>query len=128
MHEIFSAPIQPTVRARISRGEIIYSGDLGSFALLVRRLSLETMIAKTFPEFRAWEMSEIAEARANVRQESTRADSRIRTDDLIITNDLLYQLSYIGIPVLSSPPRSPEVTAGPESVIRPLSGRRRKAG
>ena len=25
------------------------------------------------------------------------ADSRIRTDDLIITNDLLYQLSYIGI-------------------------------
>ena len=26
-----------------------------------------------------------------------RADSRIRTDDLIITNDLLYQLSYIGI-------------------------------
>jgi hypothetical protein len=29
-----------------------------------------------------------------------RADSRIRTDDLIITNDLLYQLSYIGILVL----------------------------
>jgi hypothetical protein len=26
-----------------------------------------------------------------------RADSRIRTDDLIITNDLLYQLSYIGV-------------------------------
>jgi hypothetical protein len=26
------------------------------------------------------------------------ADSRIRTDDLIITNDLLYQLSYIGVP------------------------------
>jgi hypothetical protein len=25
------------------------------------------------------------------------ADSRIRTDDLIITNDLLYQLSYVGI-------------------------------
>ena len=25
------------------------------------------------------------------------ADSRIRTDDLIITNDLLYQLSYIGV-------------------------------
>jgi hypothetical protein len=59
---------------------------------------------------------------------SGRADSRIRTDDLIITNDLLYQLSYIGILVLSSPPRFPEVAAGPESVIRPLSGRRRKAG
>jgi hypothetical protein len=29
-----------------------------------------------------------------------RADSRIRTDDLIITNDLLYQLSYIGIALL----------------------------
>ena len=28
-----------------------------------------------------------------------RADSRIRTDDLIITNDLLYQLSYIGISI-----------------------------
>jgi hypothetical protein len=28
------------------------------------------------------------------------ADSRIRTDDLIITNDLLYQLSYIGNLVL----------------------------
>jgi hypothetical protein len=27
---------------------------------------------------------------------SGQADSRIRTDDLIITNDLLYQLSYIG--------------------------------
>ena len=26
-----------------------------------------------------------------------KADSRIRTDDLIITNDLLYQLSYIGV-------------------------------
>jgi hypothetical protein len=33
--------------------------------------------------------------------ERRRADSRIRTDDLIITNDLLYQLSYIGILVLS---------------------------
>jgi hypothetical protein len=29
------------------------------------------------------------------------ADSRIRTDDLIITNDLLYQLSYIGIETFS---------------------------
>jgi hypothetical protein len=31
------------------------------------------------------------------KKPKTRADSRIRTDDLIITNDLLYQLSYIGI-------------------------------
>jgi hypothetical protein len=30
-------------------------------------------------------------------ENSEEADSRIRTDDLIITNDLLYQLSYIGI-------------------------------
>jgi hypothetical protein len=33
-------------------------------------------------------------------KEAFGADSRIRTDDLIITNDLLYQLSYIGIGVL----------------------------
>jgi hypothetical protein len=33
------------------------------------------------------------------------ADSRIRTDDLIITNDLLYQLSYIGVVALSSSDR-----------------------
>ena len=31
---------------------------------------------------------------SNILEEG--ADSRIRTDDLIITNDLLYQLSYIG--------------------------------
>jgi hypothetical protein len=31
------------------------------------------------------------------RRASRPADSRIRTDDLIITNDLLYQLSYIGV-------------------------------
>ena len=31
-----------------------------------------------------------------MRSGGGRADSRIRTDDLIITNDLLYQLSYIG--------------------------------
>jgi hypothetical protein len=32
-----------------------------------------------------------------INEELCGADSRIRTDDLIITNDLLYQLSYIGI-------------------------------
>jgi hypothetical protein len=32
--EIFSGRIQPTVRARISKGENIYSGDPGSFARL----------------------------------------------------------------------------------------------
>jgi hypothetical protein len=43
------------------------------------------------------------------------ADSRIRTDDLIITNDLLYQLSYIGI--FSSLPRCPRVDTGRESAV-----------
>ncbi len=28
------------------------------------------------------------------------ANDRIRTDDLLITNELLYQLSYIGMPSL----------------------------
>jgi hypothetical protein len=31
------------------------------------------------------------------QQLKTGADSRIRTDDLLITNQLLYQLSYVGI-------------------------------
>jgi hypothetical protein len=66
--------------------------------------------------------------RPQIGSGSGRADSRIRTDDLIITNDLLYQLSYIGILVLSSPLCFPAVTAGHESVVRPLSGGRRKAG
>ncbi len=35
--------------------------------------------------------------RPRINSGSERADSRIRTDDLIITNDLLYQLSYIGV-------------------------------
>ena len=35
--------------------------------------------------------------RSSFEYAERRADSRIRTDDLIITNDLLYQLSYIGI-------------------------------
>lgn len=26
-----------------------------------------------------------------------RAENRIRTDDLLITNELLYQLSYLGV-------------------------------
>ncbi len=28
---------------------------------------------------------------------ASRAENRIRTDDLLITNELLYQLSYLGI-------------------------------
>ncbi len=52
--------------------------------------------------------------RLRMRSGGGRADSRIRTDDLIITNDLLYQLSYIGIctTILSLPsslPRFPGV-------------------
>jgi hypothetical protein len=31
--------------------------------------------------------------------QSERAGSRIRTDDLLITNQLLYQLSYTGVPI-----------------------------
>ena len=30
------------------------------------------------------------------RREKRGANSRIRTDDLLITNELLYQLSYVG--------------------------------
>ncbi len=30
-------------------------------------------------------------------KEKLKANGRSRTDDLIITNDLLYQLSYVGI-------------------------------
>lgn len=29
--------------------------------------------------------------------DTKQADGRIRTGDLIITNDLLYQLSYVGV-------------------------------
>ena len=38
----------------------------------------------------------VAEQSTHKRQ--TEADGRIRTGDLIITNDLLYQLSYVGMP------------------------------
>ncbi len=31
------------------------------------------------------------------RREKRGANSRIRTDDLLITNELLYQLSYVGL-------------------------------
>ena len=52
------------------------------------------------------------------------ADSRIRTDDLIITNDLLCQLSYIG--VLLFPLFSPRWPSRSHSRVgRPTSSRRR---
>ena len=37
-----------------------------------------------------------------------RAGSRIRTDDLLITNQLLYQLSYAGIYLRNTSRRDPE--------------------
>src|ERR1035441_7400090 len=37
------------------------------------------------------------------------AESRTRTDDLLITNQLLYQLSYFGFPLVIVPLRSPSV-------------------
>jgi hypothetical protein len=33
----------------------------------------------------------------NRKRLTTRAGSRVRTDDLLITNHLLYQLSYVGV-------------------------------
>jgi hypothetical protein len=46
-----------------------------------------------FSILRIWDSGQIL----RVHVVAIGADSRIRTDDLIITNDLLYQLSYIGI-------------------------------
>ena len=37
----------------------------------------------------------------NFRPDGERAEGRIRTDDLLITNQLLYQLSYFSIAIIS---------------------------
>jgi hypothetical protein len=36
-----------------------------------------------------------------VREQTAGADDRIRTGDLLITNQLLYQLSYVGLTLVS---------------------------
>jgi hypothetical protein len=41
-------------------------------------------------------LSAVALAKADRKSKIRRAGSRIRTDDLLITNQLLYQLSYAG--------------------------------
>jgi hypothetical protein len=58
------------------------------------------------------------------------ADSRIRTDDLIITNDLLYQLSYIGIctTILLATSFSRVAAADESAVLPPTALAPRKAG
>jgi hypothetical protein len=54
------------------------------------------------------------------------AESRTRTDDLLITNQLLYQLSYFGIPLEIVPLRPSSVkfraeirSAGPLAQVTP---------
>ena len=42
-------------------------------------------------------LSAVASAKAERNSQIEEAGSRIRTDDLLITNQLLYQLSYAGI-------------------------------
>gem|GEM_PF-4672372 len=44
---------------------------------------------------------------ANLKKDG--AESRTRTDDLLITDQLLYQLSYFGMPVEIVPLRPPSV-------------------
>jgi hypothetical protein len=49
------------------------------------------------PEQPAVMPSSLAQQRTGVKGLVRKAGSRIRTDDLLITNQLLYQLSYAGI-------------------------------
>lgn len=42
-------------------------------------------------------MSKKGKGEKNVRSSPPKADSKIRTRDLLITSQMLYQLSYVGI-------------------------------
>jgi len=42
---------------------------------------------------------QVARTRVRELKEGNGAESRTRTDDLLITNQLLYQLSYFGLPL-----------------------------